>query len=232
MRRIHDQTPAQFCGQSSTAVLPTMRLELGVGRKPTGRGSDTFEGRLGFDLTAMVAADASIATARVRPETFVWRDANGGRHAFTPDILAIRTDGSRVYRTARSHARLLRDIDLLGRRTRIELECAARRATFEVWTEREIREQTCGWPLLRVASFREIEELEASFRDEGEFGGGNVPGLVRKVAERLGLRHPRRVGRTFLARSLITGILMAVLCELRADPDSGVLIWKPSPRSS
>lgn len=232
MQRVLDpmRTPVLF---SPAHPTPSgNRLELGVGRNPSRRGLDSFESRLVRDHMVLLAADPAIATAIVRPETFVWRDPDGGRHAFTPDILAVRVDGSRVYRTVRPHARLLRDVDLRGRRERIVLECAARGATFELWTEREIREATCGWPLLRVASFHEIEKLEESIREEGEFGGANVPGLVLKVAERLGLRRPRKVGRTFLARSLVTGILMAVLCDLRMDLETGALNWKPSPRVS
>ncbi|WP_182084438.1 TnsA endonuclease N-terminal domain-containing protein [Aureimonas sp. ME7] len=193
-----------------------------------------FESLLGADLLAQMAADPFVASIRAQPETFVWRDGTDGRRRrYTPDLLAVMTDGSKVYRSVRPHALLLRDPELSGRRPRIELECAARGAAFEIWTEREIRESTCGWPLLRVASAAEATVaagLPPRSPDDGSASA--VPGIVLRIADRLGLWVPWQGGDTFFARSMLTGILMAFRCKLDRDPVTGLLVWRPDPRGA
>lgn len=208
------------------------RPRCGFVPTPKGGGLVPFESLLGADLLAHMAADPFVASIRAQPETFVWRDgADGRRRRYTPDLLAVMTDGSKVYRSVRPHSLLLRDPELSGRRARIELECSARGAAFEIWTEREIREATCGWPLLRVATPAEatlVASLPPRSADDGS--GGAIPGLVRRIADRLGLWGPWQVGDAFFARSMLTGIMMALLCELVRDPVTGLLVWKPTPR--
>lgn len=196
-----------------------------------GSGAASHETRLGSDFLRLIGNDPAVASFEPRPETFAWRDGcDGKRHAFVPDYLVILVDGSKVYRAVKGHMRLLRDPELSGRRARIELECAVRGGTMEFWTEREVREATSGSPLLRVATFQESNDLAESLREFGEFGSPKPPSLVMRIADRLGLSQPRQVGRTFLARSHLTGILMAILCDLHADPETGALVWKTSPR--
>lgn len=193
-----------------------------------------FESLLGADLLTQMAADPFVASIRAQPETFVWRDgADGRRRRYTPDLLVIMMDGSKVYRSVRPHALLLRDSELSGRRPRIELECAVRGAAFEIWTEREIRESTCGWPLLRIATHAEAT-LVAGLppRSPNDGSASTVPGLVRRIADRLGLWGPWQAGDTFFARSMLTGILMAFRCKIVRDPVTGLLVWRPDPRGA
>lgn len=210
------------------------RPQCGFIPTPKGGGLVPFESLLGADLLAQMATDPFVASIRAQPESFVWRDgANGRRRRYTPDLLAVMTDGSKVYRSVRPHALLLRDPELSGRRARIELECAARGGAFEIWTEREIRESTSGWPLLRVATAAEktlVAGLSPRSPDDGPAAA--VPGLVLRIAERLGLWGPWQAGDTFFARSMLTGIMMAFRCRMVRDPVTGLLVWKPDPREA
>lgn len=201
---------------------------------PKGGGLVAFESVLAADLLASMAADPFVASIRAQPETLVWRDGfDGRRRRYTPDFLAVMTDGSKVYRSVRSHGLLLRDNELSGRRPRIELECALRGAAFEIWTELEIREATCGWPLLRVATSAEATLLASLPSDPGGAGSpATPPKLVLRIADRLGLRGPLQAGDVFFARSMLTGILMAFRCRLVRDPLTGLLVWKPEPRKN
>ena len=210
------------------------RPRCGFVPTPKGGGLVPFESLLGADLLTQMAADPFVASIRAQPETFVWRDgADGRRRRYTPDLLVIMMDGSKVYRSVRPHALLLRDSELSGRRPRIELECAVRGAAFEIWTEREIRESTCGWPLLRIATHAEAT-LVAGLppRSPNDGSASTVPGLVRRIADRLGLWGPWQAGDTFFARSMLTGILMAFRCKIVRDPVTGLLVWRPDPRGA
>ena len=211
--------------RSFTGFVPT----------PKGGGLVPFESLLEADLVDLMVKDARIVTIHAQPETFAWRDGvHGRRRRYTPDFLAVATDGTRIYREVKPHALLIRDPDLSGRRARIEIECAARGATFEIWTEREIREDRHGCSLLRIAT-----AVEAALHGSspaipeglaGQQGAATVPGIVRRVAERLALADLRLAGDAFVARSRLTGILMTVLCDLVSDPETGMRVWKPFPR--
>ena len=222
-----------------TAVRPTTHPSFDRRSRPSDfvpgprrDGYASFRDSIGGDLAKLMANDPAVASVQVRPETFTWRDGPGGRRQrYVPDLLAVMSDGSKVYRTVRPHALLLRDPDFTGRRARIELECLVRGGTFEVWTEREIREATCGCSFLRLATAAEADLFAATPRHPAG-GTGNTPPFVLIVADRLGLGQPRRVCDAFLARSLLTGILMAVLCDPVVDPATGAEAWKPAPRRS
>lgn len=201
---------------------------------PKGSGLVPFESTLGAELIEGMAADPFVATIRAHPETFVWRDgANGRRRRYVPGLLAVMTDGSKVYRSVMSQALLMRDPELSGRRARIELECAVRGASFEIWTDREIREATSGWRLLRVATSAETTTVAGLLPCAlGDGAAEPLPGLVLRLAERLSLSGPRRFGDLFFARSMLTGILMAFRCHPVRDPVTGVVVWKAAPRGS
>ncbi|WP_416356528.1 TnsA endonuclease N-terminal domain-containing protein [Aureimonas phyllosphaerae] len=228
------QRPAIRTAKRSAPDRGSGRPRRGFIPTPKGGGLVPFESSLGADLLKSMAADPFVASIRAQPETFVWRDAvDGRRHRYTPDLLAVMTDGSKVYRSVRPNALLLRDTELRGRRTRIELECALRGAAFEIWTEREIREATCGWPLLRVATGAEASLLaNLPLEVDSEASPAAPPKLVLRIADRLGLRGPLQAGDVFFARSMLTGILMAFRCRLVRDPVTGLLVWKPEPRET
>jgi hypothetical protein len=86
--------------------------------------------------------DEGIIAYYSQPETFRWHEASNKLRRYTPDFLVIHSDGQRVYREVKLRKRIDRDATLGGRRARIEMECSARGASFEVWTENEIRQNT------------------------------------------------------------------------------------------
>lgn len=222
----------EFRAPIKAAIARQSRPYGSVERMPAaGSRISSFTSLLRADLGALLANDPGIAMVRPEPETFCWRDgADGRRCRYNPAFLTVSGTGMKVYREVKPYGLLMRDPEFSGRRARIELECAARGATFEIWTEREIREDRGGWPLLRVATtsesllYRHAEESGASSEER------HVPPIARHVADRLGLTRPERAGNSFLARSHLTGVLMAVLCDLVEDPHTGALSWKPAPR--
>ena len=231
MRQLPIRLPDAALARRPTFDRRPVRPGEHPSRQAVGSRAMSRETWLKRDFLQLMTDDPTVASVVAHPESFSWRDGvDGRRHVFAPDCLVLLKNGSRIYRSVRAHASLLRDPELSGRRTRIELECAVRGGTFEVWTEREVRESTNGWSLLRVASARDAEDLERSLRETGEFGSPRPPSIVMRICEHLGLARPREVGSTFLARSHLTGVLMAVLCDLQTDPDTGALVWKPSPR--
>ena len=101
-----------------------------------------FESLLEADLIALMEQDQDITAYFAQPETFCWRASNRKVRRYTPDFLVIYSDGRRAYREVKPTKHLRRDESLRGRRSRIELECSARGASFEVWTEKDIRPGT------------------------------------------------------------------------------------------
>jgi hypothetical protein len=82
--------------------------------------------------------DPDVVDFRAQPETFVWRE-NGREHRYTPDLRVIRANGAILYREVKPTERRDQNPTLDGRLPAINTQCAARRATFEFWTEAEIR---------------------------------------------------------------------------------------------
>lgn len=209
--------------RSFTGYVPT----------PKGGGLVPFESLLEAGLVEHMAEDSAITLIHAQPETFVWRDVDGSRRRYTPDFLAVTVGGAKIYREVKPYATLMRDPEFSGRRVRIELECAVRGATFEVWTEREIREDRDGVSVLRVATAAEadLHRSAPSLRREEIGQPDGVPGVVRQLVKKFSLWDLRRMGDTFAARSNATGILMIVLGGLAIDLETGMLVWSPAPRA-
>lgn len=99
-----------------------------------------FESLLERDLMVLQDIDPEVGAFTLKPDTLIWSD--GGRELrYTPDFQVITRNGRVVYREAMSQRKLDADPSLKGRRSRITEACAARGASFEVWTETEIRKQ-------------------------------------------------------------------------------------------
>jgi len=100
----------------------------------------TYESRLEADLIMLMAVDPEIDDFGSQPETFHFGGLKG-RRRYTPDFLVLRRTAFPVYREVKPEAALARDPTFRGRRKAIEAECAARGATFEIWTEGRIRRE-------------------------------------------------------------------------------------------
>lgn len=99
-----------------------------------------FESLLERDLMVLQDIDPEVGAFALKPETLVWSE--GGREMrYTPDFQVVSRNGAVVYREAMSQRKLDADPSLRGRRSRIIDACAARGASFEIWTETEIRKQ-------------------------------------------------------------------------------------------
>jgi hypothetical protein len=101
-----------------------------------------FESLLEADLIVLMEQDQSIMAYAAQPETFRWKTPSKQVRRYTPDFLVIYSDGQRAYREVKPSRYMNRDWTLGGRRARIEMECLARGASFEIWTEKEIRHGT------------------------------------------------------------------------------------------
>lgn len=213
----------QFHGRrrSCAGVAPTHK---GVGKVP-------FESILELDLVELMTDDGDVTSLRAQPETFRWVDGlTGERRSYTPDFLVQRTDGTSVYREVKPSKVLVADPELGGRRARIELECRARGADFEVWTEREIRRVGGTAPFVRHATIEEAAVLAgtATTGDGPRWGSGTAGSpLLNLVARELRISELLPCGLGWVGRSALTGIAMAVMCDLEVDPVTKMLVWKP-----
>ncbi|AWN42618.1 hypothetical protein DK389_21565 [Methylobacterium durans] len=90
------------------------------------------------DLITILCVDPAVEGFWAQPEVFRWRQGGRARR-YVPDFLILTTAGARTYREVKPLRRLLKDASLGGRRVAIEAECERRGATFETWTEAEIR---------------------------------------------------------------------------------------------
>ncbi|WP_061937685.1 TnsA endonuclease N-terminal domain-containing protein [Aureimonas sp. AU22] len=225
-KRRNDEGPArriQFHGRrrSCAGIAPTRK---GVGKVP-------FESLLELDLVDLMTDDGDVVSLRAQPETFRWTDGlTGERRSYTPDFLVARSDGTSVYREVKPSKVLRADPEFGGRRARIELECRARGADFEVWTEREIRRVGGTAPFVRHATIEEAAVLSgAAFGGDGPRWGSGADGspLLDLVARELRIPNLRPCGLGWVGRSALTGIAMAVMCDLDVDPVTKLLVWKP-----
>jgi len=186
-----------------------------IGTVPTAKGGGLvpFESLLEGDLIMSAAKDPDVAAIRAQPETFRWVDgATGRRRSYTPDLLVTLRDGSNVYREVKPHAVLARDPELKGRRRQIEAECLARGASFEVWTEREIRQAPVGRTRFRPATLVEAR-LHAEALADPSKSGNMAPDRVRELASLVPVNDLRLIGKDWIGRSGLTGILTVLLDE-------------------
>ncbi len=99
-----------------------------------------FESLLEADALTLLEVDVAVVSYETQPLTLRWRDGAMRRRRYTPDLL-VTTGHGLTYREVKPGRRYLRDPSLGGRRDRIEAECAALGANFEVWTDADIRRE-------------------------------------------------------------------------------------------
>ena len=102
------------------------------------RADIPYESLLEADLVTVMCVDPAIHGFWAQPEWFRWRQ-DGRIRRYAPDFLVLDTNGGRTYREVKPGKRLREDPTLGGRRPDIEAQCDLRGATFETWTETEIR---------------------------------------------------------------------------------------------
>ncbi|RYG86741.1 MAG: hypothetical protein EON59_09275 [Alphaproteobacteria bacterium] len=90
-----------------------------------------FESRPELLVLTILDADQSVAHFQAQPETFALPQAR----RYTPDVRIDFRSGQRLYVDVKPVFRLVRDPDFDGRLSDIVAACAARDASFEVWTE-------------------------------------------------------------------------------------------------
>lgn len=99
-----------------------------------------FGSLLERDLMVLQDIDPEVDAFALKPETVIWADG-GSERRYMPDFKVITRSNRVVYREALPQRKLDTDPSLKGRRSRIIDACAARGASFEIWTETEIRKQ-------------------------------------------------------------------------------------------
>lgn len=99
-----------------------------------------FGSLLERDLMVLQDIDPEVDAFAFKPETVIWADG-GSEWRYMPDFKVITRNNRVVYREALPQRKLDADPSLQGRRSRIIDACAARGASFEIWTETEIRKQ-------------------------------------------------------------------------------------------
>ncbi|WAJ29436.1 hypothetical protein [Antarcticirhabdus aurantiaca] len=161
------------------------------------------------------------------PEAFEWVDGRDGRdHLHLPLALVSRVNGDLAFVDAMPRILLRRDPELGGTRRRIELECMARGASYEIWTEDEILEDRSAVQVLRVAGTAERASHASALRSLQAPMAGDVP-ILTAMAGRLLVDDLRAVGAGWVGRSRLTGIPMALLCDMEVDPETRMFVWRP-----
>ncbi|WP_102958149.1 hypothetical protein [Mangrovicella endophytica] len=160
-----------------------------------------------------------------RPDAFEWTDGlDGCELMHIPLCLVHWPCGSRTYVDAMPKDVLLRDPYLCGTRPRIEAECLARRASYEVWTDTDLR------PALRRRAVLEAADAEqrAGHALAPAGSAGTWPRVLRNLATRMGCVDLREVDGDWIARESLTGILRVVLRGVRVDPETRLVVWPSS----
>lgn len=173
------------------------------------QGDVPYESLLEADLVTVLCVDPELDGFWAQPEVFRWRQ-DGKARRYVPDFLILTTAGARAYREVKPLRRLRKDPSLGGRRPAIEAECARRGATFETWTEDEIRRSP------RLENAREILCHAGPVWDEPALAAlrrtiqaGTLPGTAGALLRAAGLG-PDAFG---------TLLGLVALDELRIDLD-------------
>jgi hypothetical protein len=106
-----------------------------------------YESTVERDLIIQMELDREITGYWAQPETFRWT-TGGRKRRYTADFFVRYRGDASAYREVKPLGKWIMDWDFGGRRPEIERQCAARGATYEIWTEGMIRAQ----PRLRNAT--------------------------------------------------------------------------------
>lgn len=173
------------------------------------QGDVPYESLLEADLVTILCVDPEVDGFWAQPEAFRWRQ-DGKVRRYVPDFLILTTAGARAYREVKPLRRLRKDPSLGGRRPAIEAESARRGATFETWTEKEIRRSP------RLENAREILCHAGPVWDEPALAAlrrtiraGTCPGTTGELLRSAGLGPD----------ALCTLLGLVALDELRIDLD-------------
>ena len=99
-----------------------------------------YESTVERDLIIQMELDPEIVGYWAQPETFKWT-TEGRKRRYTPDFFVRYRGSASAYREVKPLGKWIMDWDFGGRRPEIERQCAARGATYEIWTDGMIREQ-------------------------------------------------------------------------------------------
>lgn len=179
------------------------------------------------ELANLMRRTPDVVSVTCKPEAFRWTDGLSGKpHVHVPSVLVVWECGHRTYADAMSAGNLNADPTIAGIRARIEAECLARGAGYEIWTEMEIRKDLGVVQALRPASSEERSDYADALREQPS-ETISPSGVVRGLADRLGLLDVRPVGQGWVGRGRATGVPLALLCDLEVDPATRMLIWRP-----
>lgn len=187
----------------------------------------SFSACLEVDLLRVLRGIAGVVRVDELPEAFEWLDGlDGTERMHLPLARVERSGGDVAYVDAMPRSVLERDPTMGGVRVRVELECAARGASYEVWTEDEIRADPAAAHLARVADTTGralyVRALCGSRPTHAP-----APPVVALAGDRLGLDPALWCRGTWIGRSRLTGIPMALLYGLATEAVSGMAIWRP-----
>lgn len=176
-------------------------------------------------LALVLERDPDVVGVAFEPVTFAWTDGFDGRtRRYLPQLLVRRRDGSRTFVSTSRRTALREDPSLDGRRGHIEAECLSIGATFEVWTEKEIASALGDGRIVLPTWGTSRSHYLASI---GLPAVREVPGIVRSVADRAGLRSLVPTPAGWVGYCTLTGIPMVVLPgTLHVSPD-GKVTWTP-----
>lgn len=227
MVRMNPDKPTTIDGHVRRPRRPLLSHEYQNRVSTTAAGGQTVGKWNAEELASLMRRTPDVSSVTCQPEAFRWTDGLSGKsHVHVPSVLVVWDCCHRTYLDAMSASNLLADPTLAGIRARIEAECLARGAAYEIWTEDELHRDLGVVQALRPASSDERSAYAAALREQPS-KTVLPPGLVRGLAGRLGLVDVRPVGLCWVGRGSMTGIPMALLCDLAVDPATRIFVWKP-----
>lgn len=97
-----------------------------------------FESLLERDAFVVLEADRLVESYAAQPETFFLRDR---RSRYTPDLMIRYADGSKRYREVKPATRVETSHALTRDLSEVRAHCVRRNASFDVWTDLDIRRE-------------------------------------------------------------------------------------------
>jgi hypothetical protein len=140
-----------------------------------------------------------------------------------PLLLVTRADGSKACLAARGRHALERDPSLRGRRKKLEEACRSLGAHLEIWTEDEIDQDLSVAQVVRPASAAE----RAAWAKVTPLKRGEGAAYAEAFAFKFGIVDLRPIGNGLVGIQRLTGIALALLCDLHFDPETRMVVWRP-----
>jgi hypothetical protein len=179
--------------------------------------------RLSARLATLLAADPGVKA--IAPATVSFTQpglSNDPLLRYRPTYLVTRHDGTTSYCDVSNVLMDGRDLARAASwHASIEAQCRILGSDFEMWTELEIGMDLSKPQIMRVATEDERAEYLSAEAERDRHD------MFAIIADHLWLADLRPVGGGVVGKSKLTGILMALLTDVVADPESRMLLWRP-----